>query len=493
MSSSSSLHSLAFDGSPEPLAVVEGDAIQASNAAWRAQVGEPISLRACFDPGDLQALGAALEEAGGGRASLVARLAGVAVSPRGPLRWTLWPAGDAAICVRLDGPAPGGDVGTSTEQTLLRVFGAIDACLWSVRRDGTITLSEGNGLAHYGLKPGQVVGANAFQIFPEGSHAYETTVRTLAGERLRDELVDGEIHWVQLTEPLRGEGGEVEAMIGFNINVSPNLLETGHAKHLMKIINSMPLVVWAARADGTCTLSAGKNLELVGFSPGELVGRNLFELYRDEPFIREHLHRVLAGEVTEVEGRYGDRTWFTAQYPTRNGIGEVTGVYAISQDVTERKQVEQRMREQLELIQAQQRVIVGLVSPIIEVWRGVLVVPVIGALGEDRAALLTEKLLDGVVRRGARFAILDLTGVDAVDTDRACHLVNIMRSVELLGCTCLLSGIRPSVAMAMVALDVEMPADRSHPTLAEALRRCLRSPDLGPRGSGLRARGSLGG
>lgn len=477
MSNSSSLQALAFEGSPEPVAILDGDVLQAFNAAWRTQVGEATSLRERFDPADHRALGAALEEARRGRAALVARLAGV---PRAgaPLAWTLWPAGDAAICIRLDGPAPGDDVVTSKEAMLLRLFDVMDAIVWSIRRDGTIAVSAGNGLVHYGLKDGQLVGGNAYQLYPEDSHPFQTFARTLAGERVRNEFVDEHAHWVQFTEPVRGEAGDVEAMIAFAVNVGPNLQETSQARNLMKIINDIPVVVWAMEADGTCTLSAGKNLDLVGFAPGELVGRNLFDLYRDNPSLTDNLRRTLAGEEMELELRIAGHHWVTAQYPTRNAIGEVTGLYAISQDITERKQDEQHMREQLDLIKAQQQAIVGLASPIIEVWRGVLVVPVIGSLGEGRAALLTEKLLDGVVQRGARFAILDLTGVDNLDTHSAHHLFKIMRSVELLGCTCLFSGIQPNVASAMVSLEIALPADRAHTTLAEALRRCLRSPEL---------------
>jgi rsbT co-antagonist protein RsbR len=295
---------------------------------------------------------------------------------------------------------------------------------------------------------------------------------------VRDEFIDEHAHWVQFTEPVRGETGDVEAMIGFAVNVSPNLRETSQARHLMAIINAVPVAVWAMQADGTCTLSAGKDLDVVGVSPGELVGQNLFELYRDEPTITEGLRRTLAGEQIETEVRLGGHTWRSAQYPTRNGVGAVTGLYAISQDITAREHDAQRIREQLDLIKAQQQAIMSLVSPLIEVWRGVLVVPVIGSLGEGRAALLTEKLLSGVVQRGARFAILDLTGVDSLDTHSAHHVFNIMRSVELLGCTCLFTGIQPTVAGAMVSLEVALPADRAHATLAEALRRCLRSPEL---------------
>ncbi len=98
-------------------------------------------------------------------------------------------------------------------------------------------------------------------------------------------------------------------------------------------------------------------------------------------------------------------------------------------------------------------------------------------VGAERAAIVTERLLDGVVAHRARFAILDLTGIENVDTSTAHYLFNIMRGVDLLGCTPLISGIQPSVAMTMVTIGVNIPAGRTYATLADALQRCVRASD----------------
>jgi PAS domain S-box-containing protein len=252
--------------------------------------------------------------------------------------------------------------------------------MWAIRRDGIITLSEGNALARYGLKPGQTVGLNAFQIYPEGSVARRSTERTLAGERVRNELLEKDVHWVEFTEPVRGEDGTVEAMVGLVLNVKDNLQDTHTARHLMEVINTLPLLVWAMDADGTSTLSAGKALDLWGLAPGQVVGQNLFDIYRDNLLIQAQLRQVLAGEDVTVEMEMVGRTWRVEYHPSRNGLGEVVGVYAIMHDLTDRIQAEQRIREQLATIEAQQRAIAELISPVIEVWNGVLVVPLIGTL-----------------------------------------------------------------------------------------------------------------
>ncbi len=168
-------------------------------------------------------------------------------------------------------------------------------------------------------------------------------------------------------------------------------------------------------------------------------------------------------------------TWNTSYRYARDGLGAVTGIFAVTEDITERTRNEQHTLEQLALIQSQKEAIDRLVSPIIEVWRGVLVVPLFGEVTVERTDIVTERLLEDVVRHRARFAVLELTGIEMVDTSTAQRLFNIMRGVDLLGCTALISGIQPSVAMTMMTLGVNIPAGRTHATLADALQRCLRA------------------
>jgi anti-anti-sigma regulatory factor len=474
--------SLVFDGCPDPLAIVVGDVVQEQNPAWQATVGTTSSLTGCFAPEDHDAIRRALAEASSGRASLMAKLA---VGPhRGAsTRCALWSAGGEARCLRLDGPALAapGDIVRSKDRALLWIFDHIEAALWTTLRDGTIALSEGSGLAHFGVRPGQIVGSNVFQLFPADSHSVKTMRRVLAGEVVRDAYAEDQVYWLSHCHPLRGEDGEVFAQISLAIAMTDNAKELHYAQSLLHIVNELPLVVWAMTSDGKCTLSAGKGLMQLGFVPGQLVGTNLYELYAGHPEITADYKRVLAGEVLTTETPVGDSIWRTTYHPARDRKGTVTGLFAVSQDISAQTRDAQRIREQLALIQEQKRAIDRLVSPIIEVWRGVLVVPLIGDIGAERAAIVTERLLDGVVRRAARFAILDLTGIARVDTSTAAHLFAIMRGVALLGCTPLVSGIRPSVAATMVELGMDVPTGRTYSTLAEALRRCMRAADA-PRG-----------
>ncbi|WP_437852124.1 AAA family ATPase [Sorangium sp. So ce363] len=140
----------------------------------------------------------------------------------------------------------------------------------------------------------------------------------------------------------------------------------------------------------------------------------------------------------------------------------------------EREQ-EERMLEQRALIEQQREVIHALSAPILQVWDGVLAVPLIGALDGERASELMQSLLNAVSRGDVRFALLDTTGVETIDEAVADHLVRIMRAVELLGVRPIVTGIRPAVARTMTSLDVDLRSLGTHATLREALKFCMRS------------------
>lgn len=130
---------------------------------------------------------------------------------------------------------------------------------------------------------------------------------------------------------------------------------------------------------------------------------------------------------------------------------------------------------QLSTIVGQQEEIERLSAPVLRVWRRVLVVPVIGGLGDRQAARVGERLLEEVVAQQAQCAILDVTGLDRVDAWTIERLRRLARAVELLGARCHLTGVRPEVAAAMAGMD--LGGLRPFNTLADGLAAALR--DLG--------------
>ncbi len=130
------------------------------------------------------------------------------------------------------------------------------------------------------------------------------------------------------------------------------------------------------------------------------------------------------------------------------------------------REIEQQAAQ---LAEHQQEMLRLLSTPVISVWPGVLALPIIGEVGPERAATMTESVLDRVVSERATHFILDLTGMMAVGPDTARSLLRMAQAVRLLGARCLLTGIGPQLASALVGLTFELSDLTALPTLADAI------------------------
>jgi len=146
----------------------------------------------------------------------------------------------------------------------------------------------------------------------------------------------------------------------------------------------------------------------------------------------------------------------------------------LKREIHDRKQAEQTLLDKLEIIRRQEDSIRAMSTPILQLWEGVLALPVIGLVDNARANQMMESLLDAIVKTQARFTILDLTGVDAMDTSAADHLLKVVRAARLLGTRCVISGISPDMAQTVVGLELDLAELSSFSTLESALRYTLR-------------------
>jgi rsbT co-antagonist protein RsbR len=139
------------------------------------------------------------------------------------------------------------------------------------------------------------------------------------------------------------------------------------------------------------------------------------------------------------------------------------------------RRIEDELRQRVE---AQQQAIESMSTPIIQVWDDIVTMPVVGLVDSMRAADMKNSLLETVARTRAKFAIVDLTGVDTVDTATADHLLKVMRAVGLLGARCVITGIQPSVAQIIVGLGLDMQGVTTLRSLREGLKYCMRTMGL---------------
>ncbi|WP_432929500.1 STAS domain-containing protein [Microbispora sp. CA-135349] len=129
-------------------------------------------------------------------------------------------------------------------------------------------------------------------------------------------------------------------------------------------------------------------------------------------------------------------------------------------------------REKIILDQAEQ--LLELSTPVVKLWEGIVAVPLVGTLDSARTQVVMEKLLETLVDTGSEHAVIDITGVPAVDTQVAQHLLKTVVAARLMGAECVISGIRPQIAHTIVTLGIEFGDIVTKASLADALAYALR-------------------
>jgi rsbT co-antagonist protein RsbR len=127
------------------------------------------------------------------------------------------------------------------------------------------------------------------------------------------------------------------------------------------------------------------------------------------------------------------------------------------------------LEEKLETIDQQRSAIRSLSTPIIEVWRGVLCLPVVGVMDTARSAEMTSALLQSIVEKGTQYAIIDITGIDVMDTRTVDHFIRMAKAIRLLGADCALTGLNPHIAQTIVHMGLDLSDVVTHRSLRDAL------------------------
>jgi rsbT co-antagonist protein RsbR len=182
------------------------------------------------------------------------------------------------------------------------------------------------------------------------------------------------------------------------------------------------------------------------------------------------LRAVDGGELSaRVPMRFAESEPMTALATTVNAIIE-----RLARVRSDTQGYERELEEQLSTIEKQRAAIKELSTPMIEVWAGVLCVPIVGVIDSSRAAEMTSALLTAVVEKKVRFTIIDITGIEAMDTRATDHFLRMARSVRLLGAECVLSGINPNVARSIIHMGVELSGIQTYRSLRDALQHHVR-------------------
>jgi len=215
---------------------------------------------------------------------------------------------------------------------------------------------------------------------------------------------------------------------------------------------------------------------LKGYRADEIIGKHFSAFYTQEDISSGKCEREL--EVAVREGRFEDEGWrvrkdgsrFWANViitALRDGQNNLRGFGKVTRDLTERKQAEDRVRQQAKEILEMATV------PIVQVWEGIILVPLIGMLDSARTQQLMERLLLRLTETASPVALIDITGVPAIDTQTAQHLIETIKAVRYVGAEVVLTGVRPTIAQTLVHLGIDLSNVATRSSLTAGLRVAL--------------------
>lgn len=298
---------------------------------------------------------------------------------------------------------------------------------------------------------------------------------------------DGTRYWLETSKvPLTDEDGEIIGMLGWFEDISDrkrreDKLAADEEKFRL-IVETANEWMWEVDSDGQFTYSSPRVEQLLGVKAEDLIGK-------------KHAHLVAGGDSDSIDQIYkilgqageafsGVRVTYeladgrsviveSAGVPFKDSEGEIQGLRCVSRDVTQQVEAERDLKEKYELVAAQREAISRLSTPIMQVWDGVLCLPVVGMVDMDRSAEMTDTLLQAVVEKQARCVIVDVTGIEAMDTSTADLFIKMAKAIRLLGAHPVLTGISPGIAQTMANIGVNMTAITTMRTLKDGLEAYL--------------------
>ena len=296
---------------------------------------------------------------------------------------------------------------------------------------------------------------------------------------------DGRVAWASTNKiPLRDGRGNVIGILGTYEDIT-DLKRTEEAlresQHLLQTLFAhLPVAVLLKTArEGRFVLWNAASELLFGLHAEEVIGRTDYDFFPQDQAeaFRAKDREVLARGITEVipeepvdSPNLGQRIVRTTKIPLYDERGQPTYLLVICDDLTERRRAErERLALQEEIIKAQQHALRELSTPLLPLSKRVVLLPIIGSVDTARAHQLIETLLQGVAEHRAAIALIDITGVQVVDTQVANMLIQAARAVRLLGARVVLTGIRPEVAQTLVHLGVDLSGILTRGTLQDGI------------------------
>lgn len=249
-----------------------------------------------------------------------------------------------------------------------------------------------------------------------------------------------------------------------------------------QILNQLPTPVMAVDTDMKIIYLNPAGLNLIGKEINEIKGMKCADIFNSKHCNTSDCCMVKAMEQGQantarneikLNGHAMPIEYFAS--PLKDEKGKIIGGLEYILDITERVKQENRLKEQAKTIRE-------ISTPAIKLWEGVVVLPVVGIIDSSRAQQMMETMLSKIVATSAKVIIMDISGVAAVDTAVANHLIKITKATSLMGCQCIVSGVSPAVAQTIVQLGIDMSGIETNSTLSDALAQAFNIINLEVKG-----------
>jgi rsbT co-antagonist protein RsbR len=397
-------------------------------------------------------------------------------------------------------------------EMLLRILNRLPSVPWAFRLDQATMKAEwiyvSPQLAEiYGVSEGELdVGPIELikRLHPEDAARFRQQVAA-SMETLAPMSWSGRVHHTS------GEIRWIEAHIAYERDSDGTLLSFGQSFDVTErkqteqlhraALDALPAGVIVMTPDGKFPIYNGAANKYVGRVPedhdGDLTGKAAVGTFKTDgvTLVRNDelpLVRALGGEeAPEAElivrnGLPDGEYWVHVKgSPIRDGSGAVVAGMVIFHDITGLRALQEELRTRNEQLASSEQDKTALIdrlrysidelsNPILEIWDDVLAMPIIGVIDARRTADMVQRLLAEVARTQSSFVIIDLTGVEVVDTRTADYLIKLVRKVEIVGARCVLTGIRPAVSETLVDIGVDFGRLTTLRNLKHGLREALR-------------------
>lgn len=255
----------------------------------------------------------------------------------------------------------------------------------------------------------------------------ETRLDAETTEEIRQELVR---HFREEREPLRGQWVAAMNFKGLTKGLTPEETES----ESMTIYDTCVDCLDSGQYDAAevYAQSMAERGVLRGMSPEEIIGGMLT--------LRDVYGRSLFQKYESDKKRLSDA--LDVYEPVANQILNIVAMAFI--------------QEREKIVRQQQEAIMELSTPVLQVREGMLILPIVGLLDSQRAQQFTEQLLRGIRATRARVVVVDITGVPAVDSRVANHLLQTVDASRLMGAEVVVTGLSPEIAQTLVALGIDL-------------------------------------